>query len=968
MSKTVIDRNAQQEVDVSSAEAQQAVLRGDAALTEGTQTVVKGSQLMDVPTVNLAEAVARGWTLVDDEEAASVQLRNEESDAASLALGATESLASGLSLGLYSSAAEALGADPERMAARREALGDVGTLLEVGGAALPAAFTGGSSLAGTAGGAATRGGARALLRSTPAGLLERGAAALEGRAAQALAKAPGMVRTVVPVAGRGAAEGFVSGAGAQLHEDVLGDREVSVDRLLGAGGMGALFGGGVGALVPGVSGAVLAGTKLPREAAGKVLRRATGVLDEVASGESHILEKALADGNAPMLAKVLGVPEESVAALLPDLRAKAGRAEIDDLLQEGGSRRAEETLAAAAREPVEDLVESVSTLKQAMGRKGKAKREAASFEPERAEAAARTGAQQVDAFASSVDSMIAKNAEMGGELYHKGTLTQMKAFAERARAQVNEAAKSGGPQDIALAAYRSLDELKQDADVLMSKVRKSVERSGDIAADNTLDAFAGTGEQAGPIGAIRQHLEDEQVWGGLATGQREQNAAARAAIEARKSLADGATKRLLDGRRGFVDNRDLLSLMRSSGRFRGEQITENFREVVRREIAAAEAVAKHNQLSPEQAAVLAKAKGAEAAMDAVFAKQRRNIERLDAIDMIGNVERNGSAAAGAFSSPATVLGPILGGAIGGLPGAAVGYVASMASKPYTILRKYSAIMRQIDKGEAGQIAAVAGFINKMGKGAAKAARAAAPYGAAVGRAGRTAATRGAAISAAQRRKRNDDALEKAQYYASNPTALAEDMRGMTLNMEDVAPSMSGLAAQRAADAAAFLVSKAPQRWEDPLGRVSLVNPHEQATFDRYADTVLDPLSALGHLENGTFTLEHAEAMKAVYPAMYADIQRRVMDAMIEAPEIPFQARVQAGIIFEAPTDASMQPEMIAATQAALGGQDPSQQGPQGQPPQGSAPTVRPSGAPKPASTAVYSTGAGRIESGASRLI
>lgn len=1072
MSKTVIDRNAQQEVDVSSADAQQAVLRGDAALTDETQTVVKGGQLMDIPTANLSEAVARGWTLVDDEEAAAVQLRNEESDAASMALGAGEALASGLSLGLYSSAAEALGADPKRMAARREALGDLGTAAEIGGAALPALFSGGASLAGTAGGTAARGGARAFLRATPAGLLERGAGAIESRAARALAEAPGLVRTTVPVAGRGAVEGFVSGAGAQLHEDVLGDREIAVDRLLGAGAMGGLLGGGIGALVPGVSAAALAGTKLPREAASKVLRRATGMGDAATSGGASLLEKALADGNAPAIARILGVPEDSVSTLLPSLRTREGRADLGRLID--SHTEYEQDIAKDFVAPVTDLRNAIVDMRSALGRKSKVRMAGDKIPEEMRPAAIESASSRLDEFETAIDGALARNAEFGGEFYDAGALMYLKKRAQAARGSIADAssgaqgdvkslfrdndmvsdliaptrplenfhkafegatpqqiddiamgkrptmngqafepvrityqpgeegfdpvvlsmgnhrlasAKAAGAKrfmaeihtpdgkvyhtpiridggqsmtDAALTsaaagkAYGALDELKQDADLLLKRMRSDPTTK----ARNTMDVLAG---DSGLITQIRKSLEDEGTWGEMGAAQRDMNSRVSYAAKLAGSPGDSAAKRILDTRRPDVDNADVLSIVRQSSRWSGEQATERFRNRIQAEIDAAEAVARHSDLTPDQAMTLDRAKKALASWDDVTARQKDKVERAQAIEMWRNAEGNRSVSIGALSSPATVLAPLIGGAVGGLPGAAVGYAASLATKPYTLLRKYTAIMRQIDKGEAGQIAAVAGFVRKMGKGAAKAARAATPYGAGVGRAARSAATRGVAISAAKRRERNDAALEKAQYYASNPGALAEDMRSRTLNIEDTAPSLAGLAAQRAGEAAAFLASKAPQRWEDPLGRVSLVNPHEQAKFDRYADAVLDPLSVLGHLENGTFTLEHAEALRTVYPAMYADIQRRVMEAMIAAPDIPFQSRIQAGILFESPTDASMRPEMIAATQAAIAG--PTQQSQE--PPQ---PKLRASGSPTPKSTAAYSTGAGRIESGASRLI
>ena len=215
------------------------------------------------------------------------------------------------------------------------------------------------------------------------------------------------------------------------------------------------------------------------------------------------------------------------------------------------------------------------------------------------------------------------------------------------------------------------------------------------------------------------------------------------------------------------------------------------------------------------------------------------------------------------------------------------------------------------------------------------------------------------MTGASKRRRNDEALARAEAYVANPASLADDMRAALLNIEDVAPGLAAAALERAAVAAQFLASRAPKTWSDPLGRITLTDKHSQAKFDRYAETVLDPMTTLLRLENGTLSLEHAEALREVYPDMYADLQQRVMDAMIEAESIPYQARIQAGVLFGQPADASMFPEMVLMTQQALAA--PSQ------PQQPQAPSVRPGGAQSLRGTAALNTGASRIESGGERI-
>jgi hypothetical protein len=69
-------------------------------------------------------------------------------------------------------------------------------------------------------------------------------------------------------------------------------------------------------------------------------------------------------------------------------------------------------------------------------------------------------------------------------------------------------------------------------------------------------------------------------------------------------------------------------------------------------------------------------------------------------------------------------------------------------------------------------------------------------------------------------------------------------------------------------------------------------------------------------------MEHAEAIKAVYPAIYADMQGKVFAGLQAAAdrgeEIPYARRIRLGILFGLPTDPTMTPEFQASLAAAHG--------------------------------------------------
>ncbi|HKY49855.1 MAG TPA: hypothetical protein VJP45_01230, partial [Candidatus Limnocylindria bacterium] len=177
MGVKVIDKAGQKEVEVSSAEAQQAILDGRAVLPAGKVQVRRGNATGDVDADKLSTALSEGWQLADRDEVQAATIRREESDVASSILGGAEAALAGATLGGSTwLEANLLGADEERMRARREGLGTLATAAEVGGALAPALLSGGASLGATG---ARAGLAARAARALPSGAVTRGGALVE---------------------------------------------------------------------------------------------------------------------------------------------------------------------------------------------------------------------------------------------------------------------------------------------------------------------------------------------------------------------------------------------------------------------------------------------------------------------------------------------------------------------------------------------------------------------------------------------------------------------------------------------------------------------------------------------------------------------------------------------------------------------------------------------------------------------
>jgi hypothetical protein len=275
----------------------------------------------------LATALASDFRVVDDSEAAEIRARNDAGSAGGMAQGAGEAALRGASLGFSDAGLRALGVDAKGMAARREALGDLGTAVEVAGAIAPAAFSGGSSSAASA------------ARLTLAGRTAQVGRAITGATEAAAGR--GLVSRVAGAGVAGAFEGTIGGMGAAASEAALGDRDLAAEQLLAGAkrgaGLGALFGAGSTTLGIGLDSAYR-GT---RRVAGGMVERALGAGDDASSaaGRAALAGDSVIERAATRQVQMLGGTADDMTAAsryLSRTRTAEGRA-LYELAERGGS-------------------------------------------------------------------------------------------------------------------------------------------------------------------------------------------------------------------------------------------------------------------------------------------------------------------------------------------------------------------------------------------------------------------------------------------------------------------------------------------------------------------------------------------------------------------------------------------------------------------------------------------------------
>lgn len=853
-------------------------------------SIVRGNDVMEIEPKDLAEAESFGWSLADSTGVRAARIREEESGLVGSTRGGAEALASGLTFGLSDLAAAELGADPERMRARQQGLGDVGGALRLAGEVLPVVLSGGTA----AGARGAVGKTIARLGAAPRAV-EAAGVATEAAAKRLLGE--GLGGRVAGAFGRGAVEGTASGLGQEIHESVLGERDITAERLLAAGPMAGLFGGAASAAFPLTGSLLRRGSKLETEAATDILAKATQ------SDPANVRPVAEMLGAA-----VQGKPLSPTRKILGEMaQGPEGRRLVNEVAHdlEGATQRSAGVIKQATgdfAEKINGLVRSTENMRTESMR-GLLK----NVDTDVAQDHIQKSLMGVYEEIMGPNGLERVRRYQGGGPMHAHRLDDIAGVVEEAFDDVAKMTDAADMHTRLLQAKRRLQEIAKDTSAMddVGKQTRRFIRDRATQLDNALmsDVF---GEAGQTYRAVKQAdslalQSSEELFRVDKNGQRKgKNLLGRILL-------------------GEATDADMLTFAKRIGNPKYADQADTARDYFQRQIQAAEMRA--SSLGDDAArAEVASAKEALASFEKTMKQQAKVADIADAFR---------SAGRGSLPGVLSVFGPsgatVAGALLGGTPGAAIGGVLNAAARPGSTLRTLAAVGHLADKAGVDVDGIVKKALSLDAKGAAKAVAGAVGRGArrAADTAGRTAArgrgvaSRGAArLSVQQRNDRQRDRQKRAEEL-SDPDTLTRELAQQMYALADAAPGVAGVAAEKIGLAAAFLKSKLPPETVDPLtGKKTSADEATRQSFDRYYEAVTDPLASLKRLEDGSFTREHAEALREVWPAMYADIQEKVLVGMQERADkgerIPYQRRASLGTLLQIPTDATLTPEFLAA--------------------------------------------------------
>lgn len=922
----VYDSRAQREVEVSAAEAQRGIQQGDYSPIAGQRLrFAKGNRIGTAAPEDALTAIGQGARLVDDEEAARIKLEREESTTASQALATAEAAAAGVSLGASTFLEKELfGVDPERMAARREAAGPVATGAEIAGAALPALITGGST-APLSGGARAGTGIARLAAVTPSGFVARQAARFgEGIAART---GTGVASKILPVAGREFVEGAAQGIGAQIDEDVLGDRELAADRLGSAGLIGGLFGVGAGLGVTGLAKVADGTVRAPIAGLRKVLGRSNAASGGMASREvaEMVADQGVARDLSPQAklwkrnAIAQGIDPDAADRLARMGDSAEGRRDI--LRLERDRPKIEREAAELVADRVPKIHAAMDEARRLANGESKARywerlgpNEDRGLHLEGGDVSLvesrRAAAGETDSLFLSHKGELAKLAEEnqyalrefgGGLPYNSTVLYQARSALATFERELVEARNLSGravSTKVAMAADRYKREIGQ-----------IIEDNGGWGAARHVDPDVRVANRVmrQRYDEVRAHLERRDLWGGAAEAQADINAAYVRYANADAAYRDATAGTGLGGvvnPDGSFNGFKAIKLVRAHGRTGGDVAVARLMDALDARVAYFDKVAKYVDMDDAGHAALRSVKEETEALRKEFKRQAVDAGKLDDLIEARKVEGNGSPS---LLTTGTSLASLIGFGVGGPLGAIGGAAIVAARQPHTTLHRYAAIMNALDKVDVRLDGVVSRMFSRTGdvKAPSLPKLPKLPTGV-VGQ-----------FSRKEHDDRREKALAKATDYLGSSEALAQ---ALTVPLYDVPPAIASTIQERAQVAASFLQAKAPKVYS--RGKTKLVDPVSAASFARYLEAVVDPIGALERFESGRITRETAEAIRIVYPALFLDIQERIQTEMARAQdegrEIPYDKRVRWGMMFQTTTDPSLVATTAVELQLAIG--------------------------------------------------
>lgn len=175
-----------------------------------------------------------------------------------------------------------------------------------------------------------------------------------------------------------------------------------------------------------------------------------------------------------------------------------------------------------------------------------------------------------------------------------------------------------------------------------------------------------------------------------------------------------------------------------------------------------------------------------------------------------------------------------------------------------------------------------------------------------------------AAATSRPRERYERVVPAIRNAAGNPAVLADNVATRLRAVAPNAPETVNAIAAQAQQVAQYIAAHMPPANLSPHDLQPRAERPSDGAISRFlaiVDAAVKPLSILDDLRSGRITPEAAKTVRDLYPAVFDQVRREVMNQIHEATvsghAIPYTKRVQLGVLFGMPTDRTMAPEFMA---------------------------------------------------------
>lgn len=160
-------------------------------------------------------------------------------------------------------------------------------------------------------------------------------------------------------------------------------------------------------------------------------------------------------------------------------------------------------------------------------------------------------------------------------------------------------------------------------------------------------------------------------------------------------------------------------------------------------------------------------------------------------------------------------------------------------------------------------------------------------------------------------------------HATNPEGLIEHLTNATQNISEYSPSTVDALSAQIGRAVNFLASKVPSEGKKaPFDAPRQPTNNEISTFNRYAQTIDNPIDVLKRVRDATILPQDIETLIGAYPDLYKKMRERVMGKLVDFTskkdsQIPYKTRLGLSMFLGENLDSTMSTEGIQFSQMAL---------------------------------------------------